>query len=155
MSRQVLTCPQCGAQVLPFRQPALTVDIIIHPQEAPGSVVLIQRKYPPTGWALPGGFVDYGESLEQAAQREAKEETGLDLLNLKQFRAYSDPNRDPRRHTVSVVFSAMGVGHAQAADDAKGLQVFPLSALPEAMAFDHRCILEDYIRHALEGVIRS
>ena len=111
--------------------------------------MLIQRRYPPLGWALPGGFVEYGESLEQAARREAKEETGLDLEGLEQFRAYSDPDRDPRRHTVTVVFSAMGIGEARAADDAQSVRVFPLDALPEDVAFDHRRILQDYLRWSL------
>lgn len=155
MKAHVVSCPRCGAEVLKYRQPALTVDVIIHPQEAPGSVVLIRRRNPPLGWALPGGFVDEGESLERAAQREAKEETGLDLEDLRQFRAYSEPDRDPRRHTVTVVFSATGIGRAQAADDAKDLRVFPLGALPQDMAFDHRRILEDYMQCALGSVVPS
>lgn len=155
MKANIVRCPRCGAEVVRYRQPALTVDVIIHPREAPGSVVLIRRRNPPLGWALPGGFVDDGESLERAAQREAKEETGLDLERLRQFRAYSDPERDPRRHTVTVVFSATGIGRAHAADDAQDLRIFPLVALPDDMAFDHRRILEDYIREALESVVPS
>ncbi|WP_123289673.1 NUDIX domain-containing protein [Desulfosoma caldarium] len=138
-----------------YRQPALTVDVIIHPQDAPGRVVLIRRRNPPLGWALPGGFVDEGESLERAAQREAKEETGLDLEDLRQFRAYSEPNRDPRRHTVTVVFSATGIGRARAADDAQDLGIFSLEALPQDMAFDHRRILEDYMQWTLRSVVPS
>lgn len=147
-----ISCPRCGAPVTTQRNPALTVDIIIHPEDVPRSVVLIQRLHPPLGWALPGGFVDYGESLEQAARREAKEETGLDLSALSQFRAYSDPTRDPRQHTVTVVFSAQGSGKARAADDARNLKIFPLSALPEDMAFDHRTILEDYVEWSAKGL---
>lgn len=150
MKPHVITCPKCGASIGPH-QPALAVDIIIHPEETPNGVVLIQRRYPPLGWALPGGFVDYGETLEQAARREAKEETGLDLVDVKQFRAYSEADRDPRRHTVSVVFSAIGIGKAHAADDARGVKVFPLGALPEDLAFDHRRILEDYLRWSLRS----
>ncbi|MEJ5365625.1 MAG: NUDIX hydrolase [Desulfosoma sp.] len=155
MKAPVVSCPRCGAPVAVQRNPALTVDIIIHPVQNPASVVLIQRRHPPLGWALPGGFVDYGESLEQAARREAKEETGLDLTDLRQFRAYSDPARDPRQHTVTVVFSAQGSGQAHAADDARDLKIFPLNALPENMAFDHGRILKDYIRWSLEGILPS
>jgi 8-oxo-dGTP diphosphatase len=139
--KKTVDCPKCGHPVEVFRNPALTVDIIIQIQ---GGIVLIERKNPPYGWALPGGFVDYGESLESAALREAKEETGVDLVELKQFRAYSDPGRDPRQHTVTVVFSANGRGDPEAADDAQQLQVFPLDRLPGKLAFDHDRILSDY-----------
>ncbi len=126
------------------RNPFLTVDLII---EIPGKgVVLIERLNPPHGWALPGGFVDYGESLEDAARREAREETGLELERLRQFRAYSDPARDPRHHTATVVFTALGVGLPKAADDAKNLNIFPVDGLPESLAFDHEIILKDYLR---------
>jgi ADP-ribose pyrophosphatase YjhB (NUDIX family) len=121
--------------------PLLTVDIII---EYEAGIILIERKNPPLGWALPGGFVDYGETVEAAAMREAKEETGLTLKNLQQFRVYSDPARDPRGHTVSVVFTAKGIGIAQADTDAKTVKVFNEKSLPEAIAFDHRKILADY-----------
>jgi ADP-ribose pyrophosphatase YjhB (NUDIX family) len=107
-------------------------------------IVLIERKNPPFGWAIPGGFVDYGESLEAAAIREAREETGMDLVNLKQFHAYSDPQRDPRGHTVSVVFTALGNGVPKAGDDAKNLQIFSLDRLPENLVFDHALILSHY-----------
>ncbi len=127
-----------------FRQPQyplLTVDIIIEYEQ---SVVLIERKNPPPGWALPGGFVDYGETVETAAAREAKEETGLALKDLRQFRVYSDPNRDPRGHTVSVVFTAKGAGTPKADTDAKTLGVFNKNNLPANIVFDHRKILADY-----------
>jgi ADP-ribose pyrophosphatase YjhB (NUDIX family) len=131
-----------------YRNPLLTVDIVI---EAPGKgIILIERKNPPFGWAIPGGFVDYGETLEAAALREAKEETGMDLVGLKQFHAYSDPKRDPRGHTVSVVFTAVGKGVPKAADDAKDLRIFRLEELPENLAFDHALILSDY-SESLEG----
>jgi 8-oxo-dGTP diphosphatase len=118
------------------------VDIII---EVPGKgIILIERKNPPFGWAIPGGFVDYGETLEAAATREAREETGIEVVGLKQFHAYSDPKRDPRGHTVSVVFTAIGRGVPKAADDAKNLQIFQLERLPEHLAFDHVLILSDY-----------
>lgn len=136
-----LTCPHCGAAVATWRNPAPTVDIIIRQGDA---VVLIARKNPPFGWALPGGFVDYGESLEAAAVREAREETGLELRELRQFGAYSDPARDPRRHTLSVVFTAVGVGTLQAGDDAADARFFPLDALPTPLCFDHAQILDDY-----------
>lgn len=136
-------CPRCGASVAVVRNPFLTVDIII---EIPGrGIVLIERLNPPHGWALPGGFVDYGESLEDAARREAREETGLELEKLEQFRAYSDPERDPRHHTATVVFTAVGLGTPKAADDARHLAVFDIGALPNVLAFDHGLILSDYI----------
>jgi ADP-ribose pyrophosphatase YjhB (NUDIX family) len=91
--------------------------------------------------------VDYGESLEAAARREAFEETGLELEDMEQFRAYSDPGRDPRQHTVSVVFTALGQGTPRAADDAKHLEVFPPERLPSALAFDHAIILSDCLAH--------
>ena len=135
-------CPKCGELVRLYRNPLLTVDIII---EAPGGgIILIERKNPPYGWAIPGGFVDYGETLEAAAVREAKEETGMDIVDLKQFHAYSDPKRDPRGHTVSVVFTATGRGSPKAADDAKNLKIFRIEELPENLAFDHASILSDY-----------
>jgi len=123
--------------------PKLTVDIIIRMGEG---VVLIERENAPFGWAIPGGFVDYGETLEEAARREAKEETCLELDNLRQFHAYSDPSRDPRGHTVSVVFTAEGKGIPKAATDAKGIGVFTQDSLPREIAFDHRKILKDYFK---------
>ncbi|MBI4879922.1 MAG: NUDIX hydrolase [Planctomycetes bacterium] len=124
------------------RQPRLTVDLII--QVADG-VVLVERKYEPLGWALPGGFVEWGETLEQAAVREAKEETSLDVTLGRQFHAYSDPERDPRGHTVSVVFLATADGEPKGGDDAKTARAFPLDQLPE-LAFDHEAILQDYVQ---------
>lgn len=144
-------CPKCGTSLQVHRNPFLTVDIII---ELNSGLVLIERKNPPYGWALPGGFVDYGESLETAARREALEETGLELIGLEQFRAYSDPQRDPRQHTVSVVFTAVGRGIPQAADDARHLQVFSPDQLPEQLAFDHGRILSDYLK-ARRGTVEE
>ncbi len=123
------------------RNPFLTVDAII---EIEGEVVLIKRKNPPPGWAFPGGFVDYGETIESAVIREAKEETCLDIINVKQFHTYSSPDRDPRHHTVSVIFTASASGTPTAADDAKEIGVFTKDTLPDDIAFDHRQILEDY-----------
>ena len=126
-----------------YRNPVPTVDIII---ELPGNrIVLIERRNPPYGWALPGGFVDYGESLEQAAVREAKEETGLDVVLTRQLHTYSDPGRDTRFHTITTVFVASSHGIPQAGDDAKNLAVFETTSLPDRMAFDHRQILDDYV----------
>lgn len=123
------------------RNPVPTVDIIISYMEG---IVLIKRKNLPEGWALPGGFVDYGETLEQAAMREAKEETGLDVQLTRQFHSYSAPHRDPRQHTISTVFIADAAGRAEAGDDAADLGVFHEDNLPENLAFDHKDILRDY-----------
>jgi ADP-ribose pyrophosphatase YjhB (NUDIX family) len=112
--------------------------------------VLIRRKNPPRGWALPGGFVDYGESLETAAVREAREETSLSVRLLYQLGAYSAPQRDPRYHTISVVFVARGNGEPVAADDARDVGVFDRDSLPEDLAFDHGKILEDYFQRCSE-----
>jgi 8-oxo-dGTP diphosphatase len=140
--KKAVSCPNCGTVVMIYRNPFLTIDVII--RMTGRTVVLIERKNPPYGWALPGGFVDYGESLEAAAWREAREETGLEVENLQQFQAYSDPHRDPRHHTVSVVFTALGKGTPKAADDAKRVKVFRIEELPPNLAFDHARILADY-----------
>jgi ADP-ribose pyrophosphatase YjhB (NUDIX family) len=124
-----------------LRNPIPTVDIII---ESNNGIILIKRKNPPEGWALPGGFVDYGESLESAAIREAKEETGLDIELLRQFHTYSDPKRDPRHHTITTVYIAKARGKAKAGDDAKEIGIFTKYNLPEQIAFDHRDIIHDY-----------
>ena len=138
-------CKGCG-RTWPRRNPLLTVDVIIEMEDRPGSVVLISRKNAPLGWALPGGFVEYGETVETAAGREGKEETGLDLTDLKQFHTYSEPSRDPRGHTVSVVFTAKAVGSPKGGDDASIARVFTTGDLPEDIVFDHRTIIEDYFR---------
>ena len=123
------------------RNPFLTVDALI---ETLGGVVLIRRKNPPHGWALPGGFVDYGESVEDAVRREALEETGLAVSLVQQFPTYSDPARDPRHHTVSVVFIATATQTPVGGDDAAEARVFPLDKLPAPIVFDHSQILADY-----------
>ncbi len=146
MPDNALRCPNCHAVVATYRNPFPTVDIIIRQGE---KIVLIERKNDPKGWALPGGFVDYGESLEQAAQREALEETGLVLTDLRQFRAYSEPDRDPRRHNISLVFTAGGSGELRGGDDAATARLFALDDLPE-LCFDHARILADY-RASLAG----
>jgi len=126
--------------------PRPTVDIIIE-LEGRG-IVLIKRKNPPYGWAIPGGFVDYGETLERAAVREAREETCLQVELIRQFHAYSDPNRDPRGHTISMVFIARSSGEPKAADDAQEIGVFRADSLPQPLAFDHGRILADYFSGA-------
>ena len=128
-----------------YRNPVPTVDIIIEIEDGgEKKIVLIERKNPPAGWAIPGGFVDYGESLEDAARREAKEETGLDVTLVRQFHTYSDPARDPRQHTMSTVFIAAANGRPDGADDALRAELFPLNDLPSPLAFDHAQILDDY-----------
>ena len=125
-----------------YRNPLLTIDIIIEVVDR--GIVLIERKNPPHGWALPGGFVDYGESIEKAAMREAKEETSLDVVLTEQFYTYSDPRRDPRHHSVSTVFIATAEGEPHAADDAKVARLFQEEGLPTPLVFDHARILRDY-----------
>ena len=132
-----------------YNNPLLTVDIII--ELTGGGVVLIERKNVPHGWALPGGFVDYGESLEIAAVREAKEETCLDVRLVEQFYTYSDPGRDPRHHTVSTVFIATSDGVPQGADDAKTARAFGENRLPAPIVFDHGQILADYFNFKRTG----
>jgi 8-oxo-dGTP diphosphatase len=123
--------------------PRLTVDAII--DMGAGMIVLLERKNQPLGWALPGGFVEYGETAEQAILREVKEETGLEVEIIKQFHTYSDPHRDPRGHTVSVVFLVRGYGQAlKSSEEASKIELFHQMNLPENIVFDHRDILMDY-----------
>jgi len=139
-------CPQCGTPVETFLNPVPTADVIV---EMPGGrIVLIRRKNPPQGWALPGGFVDYGESLESCAVREAKEEIGLDVELVHQLGTWSDPSRDARRHTITTVFVARPLGDAmlRPADDAADARVFSRNTLPGPIVFDHGEILEAYFR---------
>jgi ADP-ribose pyrophosphatase YjhB (NUDIX family) len=121
---------------------AVAVDVIIE-WEGP-AVILIGRRHAPYGWALPGGFVEYGETLEAAAVREASEETSLAVELVRQFHTYSDPGRDPRGHTISTVFVARGRGTPRAQDDAREIGTFRRDALPSPLAFDHAQILADY-----------
>ena len=136
-----------------YRNPTPTVDIIIELIDQPRRpIILIERKNPPLGWALPGGFVDYGESVETAAKREALEEVSLDVELIEQFQVYSDPNRDPRQHTLSIVFIATATGKPQAADDAKNLELFNIWNLPTELCFDHGKILQDYWHYRHYGL---
>ncbi|MBN2225396.1 MAG: NUDIX hydrolase [Deltaproteobacteria bacterium] len=123
------------------RNPYPTVDVII---ENGGGIILIERKNPPHDWAIPGGFVDWGESLEEAAVREAREETSLHVRLIRQFHTYSDPRRDPRHHTITTVYIASAEGKPRAADDAKAIGIFTRDNLPPSLAFDHTDILNDY-----------
>jgi ADP-ribose pyrophosphatase YjhB (NUDIX family) len=131
-----------------YRNPAPTVDLIIEIKNARGQdgIVLIERRNPPPGWALPGGFVDYGESLEQAAVREAEEETSLKVRLVRQLHTYSDPGRDPRKHTITTVFIARARGMPVARDDAGDIGIFTRRKIDFPLAFDHRRILDDYFR---------
>jgi 8-oxo-dGTP diphosphatase len=135
-----------------FRNPAPTVDaVVLLPDDR---VVLIRRKNPPHGWAIPGGFVDEGERLDVAAAREAAEETGLQVTLLEQFHSYSDPARDPRRHTISTVYLARASGQPRGGDDAAEARAFSWDALPDSIVFDHREILADVRRYLLTGARR-
>ncbi len=136
-------CPKCGEEVIKYRNPFPTVDVIVF--VPPYSIVLIERKNPPLGWALPGGFVDYGERVEAAARREVKEETGLEVSLLSLLGVYSEPTRDPRFHTLSTVFVgiAKDISLLQAGDDAGKAKIFSLDNLPP-LAFDHAKIIADF-----------
>ncbi|MFO7593531.1 MAG: NUDIX hydrolase [Pseudomonadota bacterium] len=131
--------------------PLLAADIIIEPVSAPGRIIIIERLNPPHGYALPGGFVDIGESLEQAAVREALEETSMRVTLKTLLGCYSNPDRDPRGHTVSAVYVAQGEGDPEARDDAKTLQLVDPKAPPTPLAFDHAQILQDYLRYLETG----
>ncbi len=146
MKGKPVFCPRCGTEIARYENPVPTVDIIIEVESEvrEKGIVLIERKNEPPGWAIPGGFVDYGETLEEAAIREAREETGLDVELRFQFHSYSDPGRDPRRHTISTVFIARAKGKIRPGDDAARVRVFTPPNLPSPLAFDHQKILADY-----------
>jgi 8-oxo-dGTP diphosphatase len=134
--------------------PALAADAIIELIDRPGRpFILIERRYPPLGWAIPGGFVDVGETVEHAAIREAAEETSLDVRLKILLAIYSDPARDPRGHTVTAVYVAEARGEPAARDDARNLALWTPERLPEVLAFDHRLVLEDYLRYRATGIL--
>lgn len=139
-------CPHCGKPVVHYSNPVPTVDVIIYEPER--GIVLISRSNPPYGWALPGGFVDYGETVERAAVREAGEETGLEVQLTGLIGVYSDPRRDERMHTMSVVYAGrpLDPDALKAGDDAASALFFRLDRLPDKIAFDHRAILADFTR---------
>jgi ADP-ribose pyrophosphatase YjhB (NUDIX family) len=149
MTKTKKRCPHCGNEIQEYRNPIPTVDIIIEVGDE--GIILVKRKNYPHGWAIPGGFVDYGESAESAAAREAREETSVEVTSLKQFRVYSDPARDPRQHTLSVVFIARGKGIPRAADDAADLDIYTEDTLPKPLAFDHEKILHEYFAFKEQG----
>jgi 8-oxo-dGTP diphosphatase len=134
--------------------PGLAADIIIELIDYPERpIVLIERAFPPYGWAIPGGFVDIGERIEIAAVREAKEEVCLDVRLIALLGLYSDPARDPRGHTVTACYVAQSHGTPKAADDAKNCQIFNINALPDLLAFDHALVLQDYLRFRESGLV--
>lgn len=132
-----------------FKNPIPTVDVII---EIGQGIVLIRRKNPPHGWALPGGFMDVGETAEAAARREAAEETGLSVTLETLLSVYSDPSRDPRQHTMTVAYIATAQGEPVGMDDAAEAKIFKLDALPSPIVFDHAQIIADFIRYRKTGV---
>lgn len=144
-------CPACGR----YRTPSPTVDAVIY--DAAKGIVLVRRKNPPHGWALPGGFVDYGERVEHATVREAKEETGLDVELAALVGVYSDPARDTRMHTISTVFAARAKNTETLAggDDAAEARFFPLDSLPDDIVFDHREIIGDFVAKIMESMNRN
>lgn len=145
-----LACPACGEKVKQYKNPLPTVDVII---ELPEGIVLIERQNEPFGWAIPGGFVDYGESLEDAAVRESLEETSLRTAQLRLLGCYSDPARDARSHNISTVYVATATGTPKAGDDTANLAVFSIDSLPQPLCFDHAKILSDYRKRKEEGTI--
>lgn len=140
--------------MMDYKNPKPTADVIIEMNKEDGrpGIILIERKYLPPGWAIPGGFVEYGESLEAAAVREAREETSLDVQLITQLHTYSSPHRDPRKHTITTVFIGQAQGSPHAQDDAKNIGLFSRDEIPSPLAFDHEQILEDYFRWKKDGV---
>ncbi|MBI3767759.1 MAG: NUDIX hydrolase [Deltaproteobacteria bacterium] len=129
--------------------PSPTADVII--EIAGAGIVLVERRFPPPGWAIPGGFIEIGETAETAAVREAREETGLDVRLVELLGIYSDPTRDPRRHTLAAVYIGRAVGTPHASDDAADARTFTETTLPRSLAFDHARILADYFRYRRSG----
>lgn len=145
MTKPIFSCPSCGATLTNDASPLPTADMLIYDEKL--GIVLVKRRFPPLGWALPGGFVDYGEKVEDAARREAMEETGLDVPIKGLLGVFSDPARDPRKHTISTVFwgRPLNSGAIKGGDDAAEARFFVLDALPEPIVFDHRQIIERFI----------
>ncbi|MBL0060111.1 MAG: NUDIX hydrolase [bacterium] len=137
---EYVRCPNCKSKVLKYKNPAPTADVVAIRDS---QVLMILRRNPPEGWALPGGFIEYGETAEHAAARELHEETGLLATSLRLVGVYSDPERDTRYHTITVAFAAEVSGRLEAGDDALDARWFPLDALPEQIAFDHRKVIND------------
>ena len=135
----------------PYKNPTPTTDILIELDGRPGTLVFIERKNEPQGFAIPGGFVDEGEFIADAAIREAKEETDLDIELIELFHVYSDPSRDPRKHTVSTVFIARASGSPKGGDDAARCIVCAPDALPGPLVFDHATIVADYVAYKARG----
>jgi 8-oxo-dGTP diphosphatase len=129
--------------------PSPTADVIIELDDR--RIVLIERRFPPPGWAIPGGFIDVGETAEEAAVREAREETGLDVTLLELLGVYSDPARDPRRHTLTVVYIGRAQGEPHAGDDAAAARAFSEAELPTPIAFDHGAVLAAYFEYRRSG----
>ncbi|MEI6633955.1 MAG: NUDIX hydrolase [Chlamydiota bacterium] len=147
-----VTCPGCGRDFPVRIAPFPTTDILIRRvKDGEEAVVLVRRRNPPHGWAIPGGFIEYGESAEACAVREAEEETGLRVKLAGLLGVYSDPKRDPRFHTISAVYTAEGEGEPRADSDAAEIGVFTRDELPPDIAFDHRAILEEYFRRLMRG----
>lgn len=138
--------------------PLLAADTIIEivdDNKQTTGIVLIERKNPPYGWAIPGGFVDVGETIEQAAIRESKEEVCLDVQLTCLLGLYSDPMRDERGHTATAVYIATAIGEPEAADDAKNVMVFNIDSLPSELAFDHDEVLQDYLRYKHDAKVKA
>lgn len=134
--------------------PHIAADIVIELVDRPGRpILLIERKHPPYGWAIPGGFMEVGERLEQTAIREAAEETSLVVTLKALLGLYSAPKRDPRFHTVTAVYVAEARGEPKAADDAKNLRIVAIDALPDQLAFDHDLVLKDYLAYRNHGSV--
>lgn len=135
-----------------YKNPKPTVDVLIELDGRPGELVFIERANEPKGFAIPGGFVDEGEWVADAAVREAKEETGLDIELLELFHVYSDPSRDKRTHTISTVFIARASGTPVGGDDAAGAVVSAPDKLGKPLVFDHARIVADYVAYKQRGV---